>query len=309
MLGTITLNPSMDIRYTVNEFSIGSVTRVKQVERSAGGKGLNVSRVAMLVGEQVNATGFLGGPTGDFIRSEMKKLGIVDSFVQIEEETRRCHNIIRSDLTSTELLEAGPYIDSSTLKEFHQTYEKILSECKVVTASGSLPQGIPTNYYNQLITMAKDKGVKFLLDTSGESLLAVMEAKPFFIKPNLQELEIITGKKVSSEQDVIEALHLLHEKGIVFAVISMGKDGSMAMVHGKKYKVTFPAVNTVNTVGSGDSFVAGVAVSLNRGYGVEETLAFASACGTANALEAKTGFVQPELVAQLKEQVKVEKLY
>ncbi|MFP3123847.1 1-phosphofructokinase [Ectobacillus funiculus] len=308
MIGTITLNPSVDIRYTVEEFSIGSVTRVKQVERTAGGKGLNVSRVATLVGEQVQATGFLGGASGDFIRSEIKKSDIFDAFVQIQGETRSCHNIMGESVSSTELLEPGPYIDSQALEVFHQTYESMLSECKVITASGSLPQGIPQTYYNQLITKANEKGVRFLLDTSGEGLKAAVAAKPFFLKPNHEELEILIGKKVSSEQDIHEALQMLYDKGISFCVISMGKKGSMAIVDGEKYRVTFPAVQAVNTVGSGDSFVAGIAVALSRGYNVEETLAFASACGTANALESQTGFVQQETVDFLKQQVKVEKI-
>lgn len=308
MIGTITLNPSIDIRYTVEGFLVGSVTRVNQVERTAGGKGLNVSRVVTQLGEEVQATGFVGGSSGDFIRSEIEKLGILDAFVQIKEETRSCHNIMSSGSPNTELLESGPYIEPSALEVFSQVYERILAECKVVTASGSLPMGLPANYYNGLVTRAREKGVKFLLDTSGESLKSVIEAKPYFIKPNYEELEVITGNKVNSLQDIHQALDLLYAKGIPFCVISMGKEGSMAMVNGQKFCVTFPAVQVVNTVGSGDSFVAGVAVSLTRGYSVEETLAFASACGTANALEHQTGFVQSERVAQLKEQVKVEKL-
>lgn len=308
MIGTITLNPSVDIRYTVEDFLIGEVTRVKEVERTAGGKGLNVSRVIRCVQESVKATGFTGGGSGSFIHRGVKDLGIIDAFVNIKGETRSCLNIISSNGSSTELLEPGPYVESSALDVFSQVYDNMLTECQVITASGSLPLGLPENYYNDLITRANEKNVKFLLDTSGESLKEALKAKPYFIKPNHEELEVIIGKKVTSQQEIEEALDLIYQQGISFCVISMGKEGSMAIVDGQKYRVTFPSIQAVNTVGSGDSYVAGIAVSLNRGYSVEETLAFASACGTANALECQTGFVQEELVEKLKKQVKVEKL-
>lgn len=308
MIGTVTLNPAIDTRYLVRNMSVGQVHRVQQVERTAGGKGINVSRVAVLAGEQVCATGFLGGANGSFIRGKLAALGIEDAFVEIEHETRICLNIVSDGQTSTELLEPGPSVVEEDVMKLYKTYESMLDRCTVIAASGSLPQGLPSEFYRELIQRANDKGVKFLLDTSGPSLQAAVAARPYFIKPNQEEIEVLIGRRLLVESDYYEALQQIGAAGIPCCVVSRGKEGSLAMIDGELYRVTVPSIEAVNPVGSGDSFVAGIAVSLVRGYDVYETLAFASACGTANAMEHQTGFIQLNRVEALKQQVHVVKL-
>lgn len=308
MIGTITLNPSIDIHYTVDSFSVGSVTRIKDMHKTAGGKGLNVSRVAACVGEKVQATGFLGGESGSYIAKEIEKLGVINSFVHTMGDTRSCHNIADGNGFNTEFLEPGPAIHSYEWELFLHNYEKLLSLCSIIIASGSLPGGLSKGTYYDLIIRANERHVRFLLDTSNENLTEAIKAKPYFIKPNLEELAAITDSKLTSEQDIINALSMLHLSGIPFCVVSLGKSGSIAIVDKQKYRVTFPLVAAINPVGSGDSFVAGIAVALSRCYDIKKTLAFASACGTANALEYQTGFVQQKMVTKLMNQVKVENL-
>lgn len=308
MIGTVTANPAVDVRYTVSGFAAGSVHRVNSVHKTAGGKGLNVSRVATLLGEKVKATGFLGGYTGAFIRQQIRKLGIIDDFIETEGETRTCLAVLSHGGEQTELLEPGPIIAEQQLLCFYQAYENMLSECKVIAASGSLPQGLPHSFYADLIEKANQRGVKFLLDTSGQSLARAIEAKPYFIKPNTDELAALTGKSVHTETELVGIMDSLHDRGIQLVVISRGKDGSVASYNGQKFKVTLPQVQAVNPVGSGDSFVAGVALAISRGYGIRELLAFASSCGTANAMEEMTGFVRPEVVARIQAEVRVESM-
>ena len=153
--------------------------------------------------------------------------------------------------------------------------------------------------------MANAQKKKFLLDTSGNLLKDGIEGKPYFIKPNRDEIEALTGRRINSVEDAIKEIKEFHNKGIRFVVISLGEEGSIAGYGGKFYKVTFEKVNAVNPVGSGDSYVAGIAVGIERGYSIEDTLKLASACGTANAMEKETGFVKKSVVDELMKKVQV----
>lgn len=147
-----------------------------------------------------------------------------------------------------------------------------------------------------------------MLDTSGELLSNGINAKPFFIKPNRDEIEALTGRKIESDEDAVEEIKRFQENGVELVVISLGSKGAIAGYKDEFYKVTVPKVRAVNPVGSGDSYVAGIAVSLERGYSIEDMLKYASACGTANAMEEETGSVKESIVNELLEKIKVEKL-
>ena len=135
-----------------------------------------------------------------------------------------------------------------------------------------------------------------------------IEEKPYFIKPNKDEIESFTGRSIKSDEDVISEIRRFQEIGIKLVVISLGAEVSKAGYDGKFYKTTFQKVNAVSTVGSGDSYVAGVAIALNRGYDIKKLLKLASACGTANSLEKETGFVREEIVLDLMNKVNVEEI-
>lgn len=308
MIATITLNPSIDKHYIINDLIKGNVMRAKKVENTAGGKGLNVSRVIKLLGEDVLATGFLGGKFGEFIEEKLNELCINNRFTKIKEETRSCLAFITNDGVQTEVLEPGPTIQSSEIEKWMEDYESVLNKASIVCASGSLPRGVAPHMYAQIVKKAKLKGIKFLVDTSGDALSTCIEEAPFFIKPNLDELRAITGRNIENQDDILEIIDSMHEKGIEFVLVSLGKDGSIAGFRGEKYRVHIPKVDVVNPVGSGDSMVAGIAVALKRGYDIKETLTFASACGTANAMEATTGYVDLNNVNQLKNEIRVEAL-
>lgn len=289
---TITLNPAIDTAYRLDEIAIGESTRTANPIKTAGGKGLNVTRVLKLLGEEVTATGFLGGSSGVFIRSELLKLGVTDEFVQIEGETRQCLAFIDRDMRQTEILEEGPMISAKEAEEFKAAAEGLLSSAGIVALSGSLPKGVSSGLYQWIIETANKGGAKVLLDTSGEALANCLSAGPFLIKPNRQELEQLIGKKCRTEQDIWDAMERISENGIPAIIVSDGENGSFVLYEGKRFYVAAAKVETVSAVGSGDSFIAGIAAGLSRGYRFEEVLKLASACGAANAMEAKTGFVQ-----------------
>lgn len=308
MITVINLNASVDKRYEIEDIVKGKVMRARAVENSAGGKGLHVARVAAILGEEVAATGFLGGKTGEFIAEKLQGIGIKNHFVTIKGATRECLAFITDDLVQTEILEPGPEVTVDELNQFLSLYDQLLEKSSVIVASGSVPQNVPTDIYADLIKKASKLGKKFLLDTSGELLADGIKAKPFFIKPNKDELESLTGRILATESDVLQQIHKLQSEGIECVIVSLGSKGLIADCRGKDYKVQIPAVKAVNPVGSGDALVSGFATGLARNYPIKEILALAAACGTANALEKETGFVKKTAVEKLLKEVTVMEL-
>ena len=308
MILVVNLNASVDKRYKISEVTKGSVMRASHVDNTPGGKGIHVANVVTILKEDCIATGFLGGKTGEFIEEKLNEYNIRQDFVKIQGDTRECIAIITDDLTQTEILEPGPEVKISEQDEFIKKYTELIKDSDIIVASGSLPRNIPKDFYKKLIKMANDLGKKFLLDTSGELLKEGIKAKPFFIKPNKDEIEALTGRKIETIEDAIAEIKEFHKQGIELVVISLGSDGSVAGYNNKFYKVNVPKVNAVNPVGSGDSYVGGIAVALQRGYNIEDMLKYASACGTANALEEETGFVNKNTVEDLFNQISINTL-
>lgn len=308
MILVVNLNASVDKRYEIENIEKGKVMRARSVENTPGGKGLHVANVATILGENCIATGLLGGKSGEFIEDKLKDYGIKQDFIKINGETRECLAVITDDLVQTEILEPGPEVTEKEQEKFLDKYIDLLKDATVVVASGSVPKNVQSNFYRKLIKIANVQEKKFLLDTSGELLKEGIEGKPYFIKPNRDEIEALTGRRINSVENAIREIKEFHNKGIKFVVISLGEEGSIAGYEGKFYRVTFKKIDAVNPVGSGDSYVAGIAVGIERGYSIEDTLKLASACGTANAMEKETGFVRKSVVEELMKEVQVTEI-
>lgn len=305
MILTITLNPSIDRRYTLQKFEKGEIFRAKDVQYTPGGKGLNVTRVIQSFQEPVMATGFLGGFSGKYILNELDKAGVEHNFISINGETRSCLAIISDNGVQTEILENGPVIDEAEMIRFKNLYKNLIKDYDIIVASGSLPRGIPTSIYKELIRLGKAQGKKIIIDSSGEALEYGIEASPFLVKPNKEELEKLIGRPISSEKDIIDGANYILDKGVNIVVVSLGEDGSMVFYEKNVYRVKVPKVKTINSVGSGDAMIAGFAISLARGYDFYHMLKFAAACGTANAMEAETGKVNKDNVKNIIDKIVV----
>jgi tagatose 6-phosphate kinase len=307
MILTVTMNPAIDKVYAIDDFCVNKVFRPKAMTATPGGKGLNVARVAYLLGEEVMATGLIGGNNGRTIHSQVEASGINSCFVPIEGESRICINIMdEKNTTSTEVLEPGPVISEDECREFIRRYTELVDTCRVVTASGSLPSGVQAPFYRELIRIAREKGRKFLLDTSGEALLEGIEEKPYMVKPNQDEIQKVTGRPPATLDDCKEALGFLLSKGVEVPVISMGMDGCAAAWEKEFFRFSAPPIQVVNTVGSGDSFIAGCAVAFNRGLEPMEAIKLGMACGMANTQFFKTGMISKELVERFLKEIRVE---
>ncbi|MBW6411301.1 1-phosphofructokinase family hexose kinase [Clostridium weizhouense] len=308
MILVINLNASIDKRYEIEDIKKGQVIRARYVENTPGGKGLHVANVATILNEDCIVTGLLGGKSGEFIEEKLKDYGIKNDFTKINGDTRECLAFITDDLVQTEILEPGPEVTKREQEHFLNKYNELLEKANVIVASGSLPRNVPKNFYRTLIECANIKGKKFLLDASGKALKEGIEGKPYFIKPNKYEIEALTGREILCEEDAIREIKNLQNRGIKFIALSLGEKGSIIGFEEKFYKVTIPKVNVVNPVGSGDAYVGGIAVAIQREYDIINILKLASACGTSNAMEKETGFIKKTVVDDLFNKIIIEEI-
>lgn len=301
---SITLNPAIDKVYEIDDFRIGSVFRPHAMTATAGGKGLNVARVAFMLGEPVIATGFIGGGNGRFIEQKVNETGITAEFIPIQGESRICIAVMdQKNNTSTEVLEPGPIIAPEECEKFFRHYRQLLNDCAVIIASGSLPQGVPSDFYRKLIEIANSQNIRFILDTSGESLEQGIKSLPAMIKPNLEEMEKLIKFDLTTLDVQAAAVIMLRQRGIMMPCITLGKNGCIAGLPDGVYHFYGPSIDVVNTVGSGDSFVAGCAVGHARNMKPVEIIKLGMASGMANTQFFQTGMISLELVSQFYEQI------
>ncbi|QIZ09302.1 hexose kinase [Priestia megaterium] len=306
MILTITLNPSVDINYQISGFQIAGANRCDSTMKTAGGKGLNVTRVLHCLNINVKATGFLGGTNGLFIKRKLDHEGISHSFIPIKEENRNCIAILH-DLIQTEVLEEGPLISKEEQITFLNGMEKHFKEATVIVASGSLPLGLPVTFYRELINMAHRFQKPFLLDTSGVALRNSLSALPTMIKPNISEFEQLIGKPCNSEEDLIKELKDFPFP-IPYIMVTLGDQGAIIKHEEHLYRIIVPKIKAINPVGSGDATVAGFAAGLTYGIQNQQLFLHSTLMGLLNAMEKKTGMVNPSLISNYEKKINIYQL-
>ena len=309
MILTVTLNAAIDKRYVVENMKMGEVNRVKECTYVPGGKGLNVSKPASIYGAEVVATGFVGGHAGNYIEDALTPFGIKSAFYHVEGESRSCINIWdETNHVQTEFLEPGFTLTEEDFLGFEERFKALVKDADVVAMSGSVPKGLDGTAYQRLDSMAKDAGKSVILDTSQERLVIGIEAKPTLIKPNIDEIRMLTGKSCNDIQEIIEAAKAIHEKGVEIVAVSLGADGSLAVGDEGVFRAVVPRINAVNTVGCGDSMIAGFALGISEGLPLEETLRRASAISAAAAMREETGFFVMEDMEKLLPQIEISRI-
>lgn len=308
MILTVTLNPAVDKTYTSGELITGHVNRMRTVMSLAGGKGVNVTRVLRQYDVPVCATGFLGGYAGSFIEDDLNGRDVACRFIRVDGETRSNMNILADNGYVTEILEPGPDVTKEQLEKFLAQYDNLLSDCELVVLSGSVARGVPEDIYTLLIEKARERGMRALLDTSGESLRSAIGVKPYLIKPNLKELEYLMGHKLVNREAAIEAALAIHEEGIAHVIVSMGKKGLLSVSDDGVYFAKAGKVTVLNTVGCGDCVVASYAMSILKSESIEESLRKATAISASNATTLKSADIPMDVAEELYENITVEKL-
>ncbi|AWN20891.1 1-phosphofructokinase [Streptococcus sobrinus] len=303
MIYTVTLNPSIDYIVRLDKVVVGSVNRMTSDDKFAGGKGINVSRILQRLGVENTATGFLGGFTGKFVEDGLKAEAIATKFVQVDQDTRINVKIKADD--ETEINGTGPQISPDQLAQLEAILSGLSAEDTVVFA-GSAPANLGNQVYNRLIPVAKEAGAQVVCDFEGQTLLDALNYQPLLVKPNNHELEAIFNVKLDGLADVEKYAREILAKGAQNVIISMAGDGALLVTPEAAYFAKPIKGQVKNSVGAGDSMVAGFTGEFVKSADPIEALKWGVACGTSTAFSDDLASI--DFIKETYQKVEVEKL-
>lgn len=280
MIYTVTVNPALDYVLQLPEVKDGETNRSSDTQFLAGGKGINVSQILNQLGVDNTAWGFVGGFTGEELIRQLNVKKISSDFVRISDDTRV--NVKIHAQEETEINAAGPDITDQEVAAFKSRLDD-LEAGDVVVLSGSLTPSLPTDFYESLLPLIREKGAEFVVDTTGEALLRTLKFNPLVIKPNHHELADLFDTSFSSTADMLEAAKKLQKLGAQNVMISMAGEGAYLVTADHVYHANAATGTAVNSVGAGDSMIAGFVGTWFEKHDAAEGLRVGSACGGATA--------------------------
>lgn len=294
MIYTVTFSPAIDYVVDLKELQIGEINRTVRETAYPGGKGINVSMVLANLGQPSVATGFLAGFTGDFIKSELKKRNIQSGFIDVEGMTRI--NVKIRAKKETAINGQGPHITDREIEKLIRLLEK-LGRDDLLVISGTIPSSLPSNIYELILERIVDNGVTLVIDATRDILLKTLKYHPLLVKPNKEELEEMFNTKINNDQELIENANKLLALGAKNVIVSLGGDGALLVGEGLKPQLRpAPKGKVVNTVGAGDSLVAGfideyltskdIAKAFKKGIATGSASAFSETLATREEVEA-----------------------
>jgi 1-phosphofructokinase family hexose kinase len=308
MITVAGFNTAIDRFIQVDALTPGEVHRVREEKIYPGGKGVHVAQTLAELGERVRLIGLVDQAHEAFITRQLNARGALFHGVAIEGQLRQCLALQEADGRITEILAQGPQLNpieqDALLREFGRSVED--SDLMILT--GSLPRGFADSLYAGLVEYAHSMGKHCLVDASGEALRHAVDAKPLLVKPNRDEISRLVGFPVNDLQAAERAVNALRERGVTMPVVSLGELGAVAADASGVWHAQLASTQVRNVVGSGDCFLAGMAVAILRKLPFDETLRLAVACGVANAESEETGFAKRSHVDALLPRVTVRRL-
>lgn len=283
MIYTVTLNPSIDYVVQLPKLNLGEVNRLETSYKFPGGKGINVSRILRELGYANQAWGFLGGFTGEFVSDKLNQLNLDSHFTKIANDTRI--NVKLKADQETELNAAGPKITKAEKQVFVSQFDE-LKENDVVIFSGSVPSSLPETFYFDLIQKVKERHAEYAVDTTGEALKKTLPTHPVVVKPNNHELADLFGVELNSLAEIKKYGQKLIAMGAQNVMISMAGDGGMLVTKDHCYRSAAPKGTVQNSVGAGDSMLAGFTGTFDATHDPVESFRYGLACGSATAFSA-----------------------
>ncbi|TGY96042.1 1-phosphofructokinase [Petralouisia muris] len=282
MIYTVTFNPSLDYIVSVDDFTLGRVNRTTKELVYPGGKGVNVSLVLKNLGLENTALGFTAGFTGTEIERGLKEWGCLTDFIRIPEGMSRINMKLRSREES-EINGQGPKISEEALEELYQKLDAMEPE-DVLVLAGSIPNSMPNSSYEQILARVQAKNVRAVVDATGDLLVNVLKYHPFLIKPNNHELEEIFHVPMDSQETIVKHAKKMQEMGAQNVLISMAGDGAILVAaDGSVWQSPAPKGKVVNSVGAGDSMVAGFITGYLKSKSYEEAFHMGICTGSASA--------------------------
>lgn len=308
MIVTVTPNAAIDRTAVVSGFTLNTVNEVKAISSLPGGKGINVARVLKAFGAPVVASGFVGGEIGKLIKLGLERNGIGTDFAIVMGESRTCLAIVDAQrMMITELNEQGPDVTVQEVTKLTAILNKWSQKSKDMVFSGSLPPGVPQDSYRKWVEGFQRTGGRAYVDAKGPVLYHALEGRPYLVKPNQKEAEEIVGYALDSEARISQAIEYFMAKAQI-AIVTLGERGAAIGSEGERWRAYAPPVKAANPIGSGDAFLAGFLVGLQRKQPLKDVLRLATATGAANAQAQGAGMIRLEQVDRLASQVKIEAL-
>ena len=300
MIYTVTFNPSLDYVVSVESFEAGKINRTTSEVVFPGGKGINVSYILKELGVDNTAMGFVAGFTGEYLKSELNKLGIHTDFIGVnagmtrinvkmrstiqlltDEEMDKSNGVVHTE--ETEINGQGPIISETVLAQLMEKIESLTEE-DILVVSGSISQGVPQSIYADIVKLCNEKQVRVVVDAGSALLWNTLEHKPFLIKPNHHELGDIFNREITTREEIIFYGKELQNRGARNVLVSAGKNGAVLIAEdGLVYECEAPQGEMINSVGAGDSMVAGFLAGYLKSYDYENALKLGVCAGSATA--------------------------
>lgn len=306
MIVTLTLNPCTDRTVTVDAFHYGETNRAQKVQTDICGKGINVSAVLKNLEQETMCFGFCPKEDKEKLTGFLNSLSIPCEFVETEGGLRVNIKIFdASEGVLTEVNEKGTPVSEAAVSLLLEKAEEVFEKASVLVLSGSVPPGVPSDIYRKLSEKAAERGIRVILDASGELLKEGIKGKPYLIKPNMEELEELFGRKFEEEQEILKAAESLIKSGVSYVCVSMGKRG--AFLVGKEGAFFSPAlpVSVKGIQGAGDSLVAGICMAIRQEGDMETMLRFAVAAAGGSLLREGTKLCRKKDFEELLQKVKI----
>ena len=298
MIYTVTFNPAIDYIIRLDKLTTGAINRVTYEQVLGGGKGVNVSIVLGNLGHKSTATGFLAGFTGDEIVRQLREFNAADDFVKLDEGFSRINVKIKADV-ETEINGQGPKIPATALQQLFSQLDRLTADDTLVLA-GSIPNTLPDDIYERIMERLQDRGIRIVVDATCNLLLNVLKYHPALIKPNNHELGEMFGVVLKSDEEIITYAKKLQERGARNVLISMAGDGAMLLTEdGEVFRAPAPKGTLVNSVGAGDSMVAGFLTGYTETRSMEQAFYMGVATGSASAFSENLA-TRPEVEALLR---------
>lgn len=305
MIYTVTLNPSIDYVIKVDKLTTGNINRVNEEHVYPGGKGINVTRILKSLDNDNIALGFVSGFTGDYIINSLQELNLKSDFIKVKQGFTRINVKVKSE-EETEINGQGPKISEEELNQFYKVIDKLV-DGDILILSGSIPSCLDERLYESIMKKVEDMDIKVIVDATKNLLLNVLKYKPFLIKPNNHELAEMFNVELNSTEDVVFYARKLKEMGAQNVLISMGKDGALLVTENDEVFASSVAKGEViNSVGAGDSMVAGFIAGYLKSNSYEEALRLGAASGGATAFS--SDLATREFIDKLVDEIKIEKI-
>ncbi|HVD97172.1 MAG TPA: 1-phosphofructokinase family hexose kinase [Cytophagaceae bacterium] len=298
---TLTLSPALDKSTSVEHVVPEHKLRCEEAKFEAGGGGINVSRAIKKVGGDSVAVYTKGGPTGDLLQKLLNLEQINQVPVECKNWTRE--NFVVVETSSNQQFRfgmPGPALEEDEWKQCLEILSNPSRQIDYIVASGSVPDGVPQDFYRQLSAIAKKKKAKLILDSSGNALKEALQEGIYLLKPNTKELGELVGRELNTVKEQEEAAkEVIRTYDVQLLVVSMGPSGAMIVSKDETYHVSAPSIKKRSTVGAGDSMVAGLVLSLSNGNSILDALRYGIACGTAATMNTGTELCRKEDVEEL----------